>query len=92
MQVALYALLVAIPLSGVLMMAAKGRIFEVFGLFTMPPLMQLDRSLVHSLEEIHEVLANLMIGLVGLHTLAALMHQFVLKDGVMRRMLPFRRG
>jgi cytochrome b561 len=32
-----------------------------------------------------------MIGLVGLHTLAALLHQFVLKDGVMRRMLPFRR-
>jgi cytochrome b561 len=92
MQVALYALLVAIPLSGVLMMAAKGRSFEVFGLFTMPPLMQLDRSMAHSLEEIHEVMANLMIGLVGLHTLAALMHQFVLKDGVLLRMSPFGRS
>jgi superoxide oxidase len=92
MQVALYALLVAIPLSGVLMMAAKGRSFEVFGLFTMAPVMQLDRSLAHSLEEIHEVMANLMIGLVGLHTLAALMHQFVLKDDVLLRMSPFGRG
>jgi superoxide oxidase len=91
MQVALYALLVAIPATGVLMMAAKGRSFDVFGLFTMPPMMALDRGLVHSLEETHEFLANLMIALVGLHTLAALLHHFVLKDGVMRRMLPFRR-
>jgi len=91
MQVALYALLVAIPLSGLLMMAAKGRGFDVFGLFTIAPLMQLDRGLAHSLEEIHEVMANLMIGLVGLHTLAALLHQFVLKDGVLLRMSPFGR-
>jgi cytochrome b561 len=92
MQIALYALLVAIPLSGVLMMAAKGRSFEVFGLFTMAPLLQLDRGLTHSLEEIHEVMANLMIGLVGLHTLAALLHHFVLKDGVLLRMSPFGRS
>jgi len=37
-------------------------------------------------------MANLMIGLVGLHTLAALMHQFVLKDDVLLRMSPFGRG
>ena len=92
MQVALYVLLVAIPLSGVLMMAAKGRSFEVFGLFTFAPLMQLDRGLVHSLEEVHEIMANLMIGLVGVHTLAALLHHFVLKDDVMLRMSPFKRG
>jgi cytochrome b561 len=91
MQVALYVLLVAIPATGVLMMAAKGRSFEVFGLFSMAPLIATDRALGHSLEEVHEVLAYLMIGLVGLHTLAALLHQWVLRDGTLARMLPFGR-
>lgn len=90
MQVALYGLLVALPLTGLLMMAAKGRSFEMFGLFTVPPLLTLDRGLVHSIEEAHEVMVNLLIGLVGLHTLAALMHHYVLKDDVLLRMMPHR--
>ena len=90
MQVALYVLLVALPLTGILMMAAKGRSFEMFGLFTVPPLLTLDRGLVHSIEEAHEVMVNLLIGLVGLHTLAALMHHYVLKDDVLLRMMPHR--
>jgi len=92
MQISLYLLLVAIPATGMLMMAAKGRSFEVFGLFSMAPLIAPDRALGHSLEEVHEVLAYLMIGLVGLHTIAALLHQWVLKDGALARMLPFGRG
>ena len=91
MQVALYLLLVAIPATGVLMMAAKGRSFEVFGLFSMAPLIAPDRALGHSLADVHEVLANVMIGLVGLHTGAALLHQWVLRDGALARMLPFGR-
>lgn len=91
MQLALYALLIAIPVSGVLMMAAKGRAFDVFGLITIAPVTTLDRGLAHTLEEVHEAVANLMIGLVGLHTLAALLHHFVLKDDVLLRMSPFGR-
>lgn len=36
--------------------------------------------------EIHEVLANVLLALAGLHVAAALFHQFVLKDGLMNRM------
>jgi superoxide oxidase len=92
MQLALYALLIAIPTTGLLMMAAKGRAFEMFGLFTVHPVMVLGRDLVPMLEAAHEVMANLMIALVGLHTLAALAHHFVLKDDVLLRMSPFKRG
>lgn len=35
-------------------------------------------------------MVNLLIGLVGLHTLAALMHHYVLKDDVLLRMMPHR--
>ena len=36
---------------------------------------------------LHEVLRVLFLGLVGLHSVAALMHHFALRNGVLRRML-----
>jgi len=88
-HVALYLVLFAIPLTGLLMMAAKGRSVEVFGLFTLPPLTSTNRAFAHSLEEIHEVLATLLLCLVGVHTAAALLHRFMFRDSVLYRMLPF---
>jgi cytochrome b561 len=85
----LYLVLFAIPLVGLLMMAAKGRTVEVFGMFTMPTLIAPNRAIGHSLEELHEFLAYCMLSLVGLHATAALLHQFILKDGGLARMLPF---
>lgn len=38
--------------------------------------------------EVHEVLANLTLLLVLLHAVAALFHQFVLKDNLLARMRP----
>lgn len=40
----------------------------------------------------HGALAALLAGFIVLHVLAALFHQFVLKDGLLRRMLFGRRG
>jgi len=37
---------------------------------------------------IHEILANTLLGLAGLHAAAALFHQYVLKDGALARMIP----
>lgn len=91
MHITLYVLTFAVPISGVLMMAAKGRSFEVFGLFTMPSLMGTDRAFGESLEGAHELLAYLMLVLVGLHATAAILHQAVLRDGTLSRMLPFGR-
>ncbi len=41
--------------------------------------------------EVHEVLVTAVILLVIVHVLGALKHQFVLKDGLMERMLPRRK-
>ncbi|MGA7454771.1 MAG: cytochrome b [Rhodoplanes sp.] len=89
MHLTLYAVVLAVPISGILMMAAKGRSFDVFGLFIVPPLMATDRAFGESLEEAHELLAYLMLILVGLHAAAAVLHQAILKDGTLARMLPF---
>ena len=53
----LYAVVLAVPISGILMMSAKGRSFDVFGLLTVPPLMATDRAFGESLEEAHELLS-----------------------------------
>ena len=42
---------------------------------------------VEAAGEAHELLMNLMMVLVVLHVLGALYHQFVVRDGVLTRML-----
>ena len=40
--------------------------------------------------QIHSVSAWVLLGLIGLHILAALFHRFVLRDEVLQSMLPWR--
>jgi len=41
---------------------------------------------VGKVTDVHALLANLVLGLAGLHAAAALFHQYVLRDGVLSRM------
>lgn len=88
-HIALYATMFAIPLIGLFSAWADGRTVSVFGLFTLPALIAPSRSLTKLLEEAHEVSAHGMMALAGLHAAAALVHQYVLRDGALARMLPF---
>lgn len=95
MHLTLYILLVLVPVAGMAMMWAKGRPVGFFGLFTLPPLIGPDRDLAHRLDDVHEIGANLILILAGVHALAAIVHHAVLKDGAIARMLPLgtpRRG
>jgi cytochrome b561 len=85
-HIALYLLMLAIPLVGWLMSSAKGYTVNYFGLFELPDLVDMDKAFGHLLKEIHEFLANGLMALVGLHVLAALKHQFIDKDGLLSRM------
>jgi len=49
-----------------------------------------DRPLTMLFHQIHAVSAWVLLGLIGLHILAALFHRFVLKDEVLQSMLPWR--
>jgi len=84
---ALYFLMFFMPLVGWLMSSAGGHPVSVFGL-PIPPLVEKNEALGELAEELHEIGGNAFIVLICLHLLAALYHQYVLKDGLLQRMLP----
>jgi cytochrome b561 len=88
-HVLLYVLLFAVPLSGWLMSSARGFPVSWFGLWQLPDLVPKDKTLYESLVSVHTVLAWTLGVVATVHLLAALKHHFVLKDDVLRRMLPF---
>jgi cytochrome b561 len=87
-HVGLYALMIAIPLSGWMYVSALAKYPTVyFGLFTIPHL-PIPKSLKGFFGESHELLAYGLIALLVLHLLAALKHHFFDKNDVLRRILP----
>jgi cytochrome b561 len=87
----LYLLILAQPLSGWAMSSAANYPVTLFGWFQFPALVAENHDLHEALEEVHEVLFFTMVTVAAVHILAALYHHFVLKDSVLRRMLPFTR-
>ncbi len=88
----LYALALAMPLSGWLYDSASGlRPFKLFGLFAMPKLVAPDESLKSLSHDLHEWGFWLLIALVAAHAGAALYHHLFQQDDTLKRMLP-RRG
>ena len=84
----LYALLFAVPLAGWTMSSARGFPVSWFGLFTLPDLVPKNKMLYEALITTHGVLAWTLGVVAIIHMLAALKHHFVLKDDVLKRMLP----
>jgi len=87
----LYALLFAMPLTGWLMSSASNYPVSWFGFAQLPDLVAPDPGLKEALHEVHEALSKVLIALASLHVAAALKHQFLDRDGLMFRMLPWDR-
>lgn len=84
----LYALLFAVPLLGWINASWRGMPVALLG-FELPQLVGTRAAGWQWTGDVHGLLANyVMLGLVGLHVAAALYHHFVMRDGVLRRMLP----
>ena len=90
-HVALYALLIVMPLSGWIMSSARSFPVSWFSLWQLPDLVRPDPALYRAMVQLHLVLAWTLGLIATLHVVAALKHHFVLKDDVLRRMLPFGR-
>ena len=88
----LYVLLFAMPLSGWTMSSARGFPVSWFGFFQLPDLVPKNKALYEALVDTHGTLACVLVAVVALHVAAALKHHFVLKDDVLRRMLPGSTG
>ena len=85
-HLALYALMLLIPLSGWLMGSAKGVPTVWFGLWPIPDLLPRDRALGDALQLVHRALNYLLMATIAGHVAAALWHHTVRKDDTLRRM------
>lgn len=86
----LYALFFAVPLAGWAYSSASGFPVVVFGVFPLPDWVVVDRELAAQLKPIHKWLALSLAALALLHVAAALKHQWLDHDGLLRRMWPSR--
>ncbi len=87
-HLALYLLMIVMPVTGLLAMQYAGKPVDWFGVFEVPVFLEKNEATGKALKEVHEGLYVPFFALIGLHALAAGFHQFVQKDGVLRRMLP----
>ena len=85
---ALYFLMFALPISGLMASSAAGYPVSMFGWFDLPMLLEQNKELSHDIKEFHELMANALIGLLVLHIGAALVHHFYYKDDILKKMLP----
>lgn len=85
-----YVLMIAMPLTGWLMIGANGKAAPVdfFGLFTIDMAVGKNAMLADIGHEGHEILAAPLVILIGLHILGALKHQFIDKMPFIQRMWP----
>jgi len=90
MHLALYLLMIAMPVTGWLMLNANGKAVPFFGLH-LPILIAENKSLGRQLHDIHEIGAIIGYVLIGLHTAAALFHHYVMKNNVLLRISPLRK-
>jgi cytochrome b561 len=86
-HVALYGLMIGMPIGGWLILSASGKTIPFWGL-SLPPLIEPSKALAAQIKELHEIGGKIGYGLIGLHAAAALFHHYVQKDNTLTRMLP----
>ncbi|MCC3243934.1 cytochrome b/b6 domain-containing protein [Methylocystis sp. WRRC1] len=84
----LYGLLLAVPAVGLVTLFQGGESLSLFGLYDIPSPWPKNRELKHYAKEFHEFLAHGLIALAALHAAAALVHDRILRDRTLMRMLP----
>ena len=85
---ALYGLILLQPMIGILQSNAANFPIVLWGSFELPPLIGQDKAVGETLVGLHHLLAKIMAFLILAHIAAALRHHIMLKDDVLRRMLP----
>ena len=89
MHLALYALMLGLPIAGWLILSASGKPIPFFGL-QLPALIGENKELARSIKEVHEAVGTAGYFLIGFHALAGLYHHYLVKDDTLLRMLPKR--
>lgn len=85
---ALYALPIALTITGALVVQSVGRPVPFFGMELLAGWEPKDKGMHDLMETAHIYMAHAFIAILVLHTLAAAWHQFLKRDGGLARMLP----
>lgn len=89
MHIALYFLMMVMPIAGWLILSAEGKDIPFFGM-QLPALMPENETLGETIEEAHKLAGKIGYFLIGLHAAAALVHHYIQRDDTLSRMLPGR--
>jgi cytochrome b561 len=87
-HLALYAILLALPLLGLAASQAHAVSVRLLGVLPLPTLVRPDAELADHLSDLHMLSAWVLVALVAAHIGAALWHHLVRRDGVLVAMLP----
>jgi superoxide oxidase len=79
-----YAMLIVLPILGLLAQQTEGHPVVFLGL-TLPTLAATNDVIQHRIEDLHVLLGNVMLWLVGLHIAAALYHALISGDNTLAR-------
>ncbi len=82
----LYGLLATVVLLGLIDASYRG--FNLFGVWSVPQFGMSDAATRRSINEWHELAANLTALVALAHAAAALVHQYVWRDHLLERMMP----
>ena len=86
----LYILLVVVPLTAITGAWLEGHPLTLLYNVRIGPLLAESHELGRTIASIHTWLGDAILWVAGAHAAAALFHHFVLRDGVLRSMLPGR--
>jgi cytochrome b561 len=84
----MYALLLAVPILGMIVQLKRGNALPIFGFWDVASPWPVDRKLARSILSVHATLADALLILAGIHACAALVHHWVWCDRTLKRMLP----
>lgn len=87
-QWALFVLLLALPITAITGAWLEGHPLTVIAGVDIPPMFGEAKSTGATIAWIHTWLGDAIMWIAGLHAVAALYHHFVLKDHVLKSMLP----
>jgi len=87
-QLMLYLLMAVMPISGWVINSAADFPLHLFGVIPWPALVGPNEELKEIAEAVHKSALWLLLALLLLHAGAALRHHFLLRDDVLRGMLP----
>jgi cytochrome b561 len=91
MHLALWALMLAVPVTAFLALGSKGHPLTLLGGVRVDQMPLIANSAFAKLADwgdVHGFLGDAIVWLAGLHAVAAIYHHVVLKDGVLLTMLP----